>query len=69
MNRTNGDKEIYVDGLPRIRPKSGSSDCKSQVLLLQAGVTKIVIPHDKKTQEELRCYNHHMNLEIKPLSI
>lgn len=33
------------------------------VLLLQAGVTEIVIPHDKKTQEELCCYNHHMNLK------
>ncbi|CAI9158801.1 unnamed protein product [Rangifer tarandus platyrhynchus] len=39
------------------------------VQLLQVGVTKIVIPHDEKTQQELCCYNHHMNLEIKPLTI
>lgn len=39
------------------------------VQLLQVGVTKIVIPQDEKTQQELCCYNHHMNLEIKPLTI
>ena len=38
------------------------------VQLLQVGVTKIVIPHDEKTQQELCCYNHHKNLEIKPLT-